>query len=796
MLTDLRFALRLLIQNPGFALAAIATLAVGIGANTAMFSVVYAVLLRPLPYEQPGRLVRLWESWQGHRNLIAPANYLDWRERSRSFARTAAFVPGAANLAGTGEAERIPVAHVDADFFTVLAVQPIMGRTFTLTDESPTGYVALIRESFWRVRLGSDPNVLGRTLTLDGVPYGIVGVLPDSVDQPSRDTVVWRPLYIAPVHRTTRGAHYLSVIGRLQDGVSVRQADEELRAIGADLARAHPTTNARVGAAVVSLHDDGSRNSRTAVLVLFGATAALLLLACVNVAHLLLARGTAREAELAVRAAIGATRARLLRQLLSESVVLAGIGAAAGLLIALWTTLGLRSLVPDTFAEARRAEVNLQVFAFAVAATFATVALFGLLPAIRLSRVSLGSTTRAQATHVTRRATSGRPLIVMQVALAVILVIGAGLLVGTMVNLRQMAPSFATRDLVVGRVPLPAAKYPTGAAQRTFFRDLLDRLEGIGGVEAAAVATRLPLRAQSGRMTFTVDTMPRSSLDGVVVQEMSPRLLEILGIQVLGGRSFKEADSASQHAVLVSRRFALNTWNSLDVVGRRLRMGPTYIEEGFTWFTVVGVVDDVRQFSVATRPAPQVYLPYGQPTTTWAASELVVRTSLPAPQAFAAIRAAVKEVDPAQPVAALSTMEGVLEGTLAQPRFTALLVSTFAGLALLLAVIGIYGVISYAVARRSREIGVRMALGATTTDVLRLVGLEGIWLIVLGLLVGVAGAAVAARGLSGILFGVQTVDPKTYALAASLMLVTAILACLVPTLRATRVDPATVLKAQ
>ena len=794
MWTDLRHSVRFILANPGFAFAAAATLALGIGANSAMFTVVYEVLLRPLPYDRPAQLVKVWESYDEARNVIAPANFIDWERQSRSFAQLTAFVPGAASLSGAGEAERIPAAHVSTNFFETLAVAPQLGRGLTPADTQGDAFVALIRASFWRTRFGADPAIVGRRITLDGATYQVVGVMPDSVEQPSRATMIWRPLVIPEAQKTVRGAHYLQAIGRLRDGVTVAQADAELRAIAAELKRQHPVTNAHVGAAVYALHDEQVRDTRTSLLILFAATGVLLLLACVNVAHLLLARGAARSVEFAVRAAIGATRGRILRQLLVESAVIAGIGAAAGLLIALWATLGIRAIVPDAFADARRAQVNLQVLGFTVLAAVATVTAFGLAPAIRLSKISLGSVTRTQLTHVTGRARSGRTLIVLQVALAVVLVVGAGLLLTTLVRLRAAAPSFTTANLAVGRVDLARRSYPDGAAQRRFFQQLLERIEGTAGIEAAAVASRLPLRPQGAQMTFTGDTQPRTDLDGVVVQQMSPRLLDILGIPILRGRSLEEADATHGHSALVSRSFAQRLWGTTDVIGRRLRMGPTYIDEGHPWLSVVGVVEDVRQFSIAGRSVPQVYLPYGQPQTAWAPSEILVRTTLRPADAFAAIRAAVRALDPNQPVTALATMDGVLQQTLQRPRFTAALVATFAGLALALALVGIYGVISYAVSRRTREIGVRVALGARRADVLRLIGGEGLGLVGLGLVVGLAGAALVTRSLEGMLFGVEPLDLRTFAWSAGVMLLTAATACLEPTLRATRVDPAAVLR--
>jgi putative ABC transport system permease protein len=795
MTSDLRNAFRFVLQDPGFSIAAAATLALGIGANSAMFTVVHEVLLRPLPYERPEQLVRVWESYDGSRNVIAPANLEDWRRQSQSFEHLAAFVPGSASVSGLGDAERIPAAHVSGNFFETLRVGAVTGRTLTTADETAQDFVAVVRESFWRSRLASDPAVIGRKLNLDGATYEIIGVIPDRLEQPARATMIWRPLVIPEKQKTIRGAHYLQAIGRLREGVTVGQADAELQAIAAELRTRHPTTNVHVGAGVYSLLEDQVRDTRKTLLILFAATGVLLLLACVNVAHLLLARGSGRQMELALRSAIGASRARLIRQLLVEGLVIASIGAAAGLLLAMWTTVAIRSLVPDAFADARRAQVNLQVLGFTIAAAITTVAAFGLIPAVRLSRVSLGGLMRTQATHVTGRAAAGRTLIVLQVALAVILVVGAGLLLTTMERLRGMAPPFTTSNLAVARIDLAPRSYPDGRSQRQFFQQLIERIEGVSGVDAAAVATRLPLRPQSANMTFTVDSRPQSHLDGVIVQEMSPKLLQILGLTLLRGRPLEEADSHHPVSALVSRAFAMRSWGSADIVGRKLRMGPTYLDEGHPWLTIVGVVEDVRQYSVAGRSVPQVYLPYGQPTTSWAPTELVIRSSLPPADAFGAIRAVVRDLDPNQPVAGLATMDGVLERTLERPRFTALLVSAFAGLALLLALVGIYGVISYGVTRRSREIGVRLALGARRADVLRLIGGEGLTLVAIGLAGGLAGAALVTRSLTGLLVGVEALDPATYAIAGGVMLLTALAACVVPTVRAARLDPASVLRA-
>jgi len=795
MISDLRHAFRFLVRNPGFATAAAATLALGIGANSAMFTVVREVLLRPLPYAESERLVKLWEYYDGNRNVIAPANYFDWIARSRSFEATAAFVPEAVNLSGLGEADRLDAARVSASFFNVLRVDAVIGRTFAPADEPSGASIAIIKESFWRTTLASDPAVVGRTIRLDGDPFEIIGVVPDSVEQPSRATRVWRVLRVPTEQKVTRGAHYLQAIGRLAPGVSIAHAHDELSTIARDLSKQHPATNARVGAAVFGLQDDMVRTNRSTLWIIFAATAVLLLLACVNVAHLLLARSSARRTEIAVRAALGATRGRIARQLIAESVVLAIAGGLAGVLVAMWTMLAIRSFVPASLEDVRRASVDGMVLLFTGGTSITTALLFGALPALRLSAVPLAQVARAQPTNVSTRTGSGRILIVLQVALAVVLVVGAGLLLNSFAKLRSVDPGFDTTNLVVARIALPQAGYSDAQGRRRFFRQLLDRIQSTGGVASAAAATRIPLRSQSANMTFTVDTAPERDLDGVIVQEMSPELLRTLRLRVLRGRSIEEADADRGGSVLVSRSFATRTWGNEDILGRRLRMGPTYINEGMPWLTVVGVIDDVRQYQLGARSGPQVYLPYGQ-TEAWSPSEIVVRSTLPPDAVVSTIRAAVKQLDPNQPVTSTYTMREVVSQSVAKPRFNALLVGAFAAVALLLAVIGIYGVLSYTVNQRRREVGVRVALGASRADVLRLVATDGLTVAGAGLLVGLGASALLTRFLEGMLFGIKPLDPSTYAVAAIVMAAAAAVACLFPTLRAIRIDPADVLRTQ
>jgi putative ABC transport system permease protein len=435
------------------------------------------------------------------------------------------------------------------------------------------------------------------------------------------------------------------------------------------------------------------------------------------------------------------------------------------------------------------------VLTFTALVATVTALMFGLVPALRVSSVPLAQIARSRGRNVSARTSGGRMLVVLQVALAVVLVVGAGLLLSSFARLRAVDPGFDTSNLVVARVALPGRAYPDGESRRRFFRHLLDRLQSAGGIETAAAATRVPLRSQGPNMTFTVDTAPAKDLNGVVVQEMSPELIDALRLRVIYGRALEERDSEHHTVALVSRSFARRTWGTDDVVGRRVRMGPTYISEGMAWLEVVGVVEDVRQYQLATTGGPQVYLPYGQ-TDGWPPTEIVVRSALAPTAVVNALRSAVRELDPNQPVTAVYTMRDVLQQSVARPRFNAILIGVFAAIALVLAVVGIYGVISYAVTERTREIGVRVALGARRVDVLRLVGSEGMTAVCVGLVVGLIVSALLTRLLEGLLFEIKPLDPATYAVAAIVMLLAAAAACVLPTLRATRVDPAEALRAQ
>jgi len=793
VISDLRHALRSLAGNPGFFAAAVGTLALGIGANAVMFTAVSAVLLRPLPYPHPEQLVKLSEMWRGAPNAIAPANFLDWQRRSHSFDAMAAFVPDAMNLSDVSEAERVPAARVSPNFFDLLGVKPVVGRLFAPDDDTPGRQdVVVVRASFWQTTLGGDPHVVGRMLTLDGDRYQIAGVVPDSVDQPTDKTGIWRPLVVPPAQKVVRGAHYLFAIGRVKSTVTVAQADEELVAIGEALRRENPVTNERVGAGAIRLDLDGVRDTRRPLWLLFGATGVVLLIACVNVAHLLLARGSGRRTELAIRTALGASRGRLVRQLATESLLLALAGGAAGLFLAMWGVVAIRAAVPETLAAVGRARVDGQVLGFTMALAAATSLLFGTFPALRLSAVSLETVMRTGSRTSTSRRAAGRVVITLQVALAVVLVVGAALLGESLLKTLRVNPGFDTDDLAVARIVLPGKSYDTGERQRQFFRQLIERVTAVPGVQGAAVATRMPLRPQAGNMTFTVDTTPPKALDGVVVQEISPDYFRVLRLPILQGRPLTEDDAARFTSAMVSRRFARQTWGTDEVIGRRFRMGPTYITEGNPWMEVVGVVEDVRQVHLAARPSPQVYLPYSH--TVWAPTELAVRASIDPGVVFGAIRSAVRDLDRNLPVTALYTMRDVIDRSVSGSRFNTLLVGLFAALALVLALVGIHGVIAYSVGQRLTEIGIRVALGARRADVLRLIGGEGLVLVAAGLVAGLAGAALASRALEGMLYGVTRLDPWTYAATGLSILATATAACLIPTLRATRVDPASVLR--
>jgi len=801
LLRDVRFALRTLLRRPGFTAAAAVTLALGIGANTAIFSAVRVALIRPLPYPEPERLAMIWElSPRQEPNVVNSGNFLAWQERNRSFDSMAAYAITRANLAGQGAPERVRFGIFTTDLLRTLGVSPLHGRDVEAGDSLPGGQgVVLLSEGYWRRRFGADPEVIGRGLTLNGKAVTVVGVaprltLPRSLDE-STDVDVWSPLPISERTRTA-GGRWLQVVGRLRDGVALEQAGAELETLMAELQRERPDVNARWGVSVAAFHADLVKDVRGALLALMGAVGLLLLIACVNVAGLMLAQALAREREIAVRSALGAGAGRLARQLLTESLVLAALGTGLGLPLGSWMLRGLLALLPGELPLVGEASLDSSVLAFTLAAAVLSAIGFGLVPALRVARPNLVEALK-EGGHTSgagrRRRSLRDALVVAEVAIALVLLVGAGLTVRSFQRLSGVNPGFDPNGALTLQVSLPSASYSDGASQTRYFERALDQLAALPGAESAGVISWRPLGTGSRTSYWPLDrpTPPPGEELVAGVRVIDGDLLEALRIPLLRGRRFSHTDSAeAPRVVLVNQGLAADLWPDQDPVGQHVAMwwGDDIEAE------VVGVVGDVRLRTLDTDPGhtlywPQAQLPDGGMT-------LVLRTSVPPTELATSARNAVASVDPEVPVAQVETMEQVVSASLGSPRFLLILLGAFAVTAALLAAVGLYGVLAYTVTQRRAELGVRMALGAGGPDVVRLVLRHGMALALTGVALGLPAALLLSRFLESQLFEVSAADPLAYASVSVLLLVIAAVATLVPAWRAARVDPLQALRAE
>ncbi|HEV3471346.1 MAG TPA: ABC transporter permease [Pyrinomonadaceae bacterium] len=799
---DLRYGVRTLLKNPGFTAVAVVALALGIGANTAIFSVVNAVLLRPLPYRDPDRLVMVWEdnTKGGYpRNTPAAANFLDWREQSRVFEGMAAIANQSFALTGAGEPERIDGRRVSASLFPLLGVEPLLGRVFLPEEDQPgAGRAVILSHGLWQRRFGSDPNITGKALTLNGESHTVVGVMPAHFRFPAREDELWVPIAFTNEQAANRGTHYLQVVARLRPGVTVEQAQAEMSAIAARLQEQYPSQNTGVGAAVVPLHEQLVGDIRPALLILLGAVGFVLLVACANVANLLLARAAARHKEIAVRVALGASRMRLIRQFLTESLLLAAVGGLAGLLLSLWGVNLLRAFIPESISQVGAVSIDAKVLGFTLLVSLLTGLIFGLAPATQASNFNLNETLKEGGRDSSAGSRGNRiraVLVVAEVAVSLVLLIGAGLLINSFLRLRSVDPGFRADNLLTMRIVLPELKYPDQARRAAFYAEALRRIEALPGVESAAVTNWIPLVRQGDSNSFTVEGQPDPGpgrSPSVATRVVSPRYFDTMGIQLLRGRQFGEQDRAdSPPVVIVSEAMARRSWPGADPVGKRMKMGG--YNSDAPWMEVVGVVKDVRQFELTAEPRPQIYLHYEQPAF-FRPSNLVVRTGADPLGLAATVRKTVWEIDKDQPVSNISTMEDVLSESISRQRFSMLLLGIFAGVALVLAAVGIYGVMSYSVAQRTHEIGIRMALGAQAADVLKLTVGQGLRLVLVGVAIGLAAAFALTRLMESLLYGVSATDPATLVTISLVLITVALLASYVPARRATKVDPLTALR--
>jgi putative ABC transport system permease protein len=795
---DLRYGLRTLRKNLGFTVVAVIALALGIGANSAIFSVVNAVLLRPLPYKDPERLVMVWEDDTKHgypNDTPAAANYIDWRDQNKVFEGMAATADQSFNLTGTGDPERLDGKRVSANFFDLLGVAPRLGRTFAPEEDAPgANRVVIMSHGLWQRRFGSDAGLVGKTINLNGEPHTVVGVMPAGFQFLSNDVELWVPIALTPQQAANRGNHYLKVVARLKPGVALEQARAEMSAIAARLEQQYPEQNTELGASAVSLHEQVVGNIKPALLVLLGAVGFVLLVACANVANLLLARAAVRQKEIALRTALGASRMRLVRQFLTESVLLAALGGAVGLLLSVWGVTLLKSFIPESISQVKAIAVDGKVLGFTLLVTLLTGLVFGLAPAAQASKFNLNETLKegGRDTAATGRGNLIRGiLVVLEVAVSLVLLVGAGLLVNSFMRLRSVEPGFTTGNLLTMSVVLPPQKYPDQTRRLAFYTDMIRRVEALPGVRSAAVTNWIPLVMQGDSVGVTVEGQPApgpGKMPIVVTRVISPHYFGTMGIQLLEGRGFEEGRERvdSPCAVVVSQTTARHFGPDESPLGKRLTPGTP--ENPDDWCQVVGVARDVRQFDLAAEPRAQMYLSNAQ-ASFFPPRHLVVKTDADPLTLAPAVRKAVWEVDRDQPVSNVRTMEDVLSESLARQRFSTMLLGIFAGVALVLAAVGIYGVMSYSMAQRTREIGIRMALGAQKRDVLRLAVGQGLKLVSIGVLIGLAGALALTRVMTSLLFGVSATDPTTLVTISLVIVCVALLASYIPARRATKVDP-------
>jgi putative ABC transport system permease protein len=803
LVQDVRYAFRMLLRSPGFALFAVAVLALGLAANTAIFSVADRVLLRPLPYHDADRLVMVWEdasSFGFPRDTPAPGNFADWKSRNQVFSEMAAmaFTP-AFNMTGQGKPEVVDGRRVTANLFSVLGVQPSIGRNFVAGDDIPGApHVAIVSHGFWTRRFGADTAVIGAEIWLDGEKFTVVGVMPRGFLFPSREEEIWVPVQFTQERLANHDSHFLQVVARLKPGVALKTANANLATIARDLEREHPDSNTKVGAYAVPLREQLAGDARPAILMLLGAVSFVLLIACANVANLLLARAAGRQRELALRLALGAGRMRIIRQMVTESLLLGGLAGAVGVALSIWATQFLSALVPAGISAARGSGVNARVLGFAFLLSILTVVLFGMIPAVRTSRVDLVSGLK-QGGGRSGVGSGGRclrdVLVVSEVALAIVLLAGATLMIRSFENLYHLDAGFTTDHVLAVRTPLSPKKYPDSATMNSFFDQVLARVGSLPGIVAAGYTTWVPLTNPGGATMVTLENHPplppgRQLIPNV--REISKDYTRAVGMRLVEGRLLDARDGAgTQRVALVNQTMAAKYWPGEAVIGKRFTVGDSPNKPN--WITVVGVVGDVHQAGLDVPARPEWYLPFSQ-FDDFPPEWLVVKTSVDPMSLAEPIRQQIWAVDNEQSVAGVMPLEDLVDDALAPRRMQASLLGGFAGLALLLATFGIYALLSFVVAQRTQEIGVRVALGAKPGNVLRMVISQGMKLFLIGAVLGVVAGLALARVLAHLLYGVSAADPVSFAGATVLLASVTLLACYIPARRAMRVDPMVALR--
>ena len=804
LLQDLKYGVRMLVKNPGFTAIAVLTLALGISANTAIFSVINAEMLQPLPYHDSSRLVRVRSMTtrggaSGHFSTSYP-DFADWRSQARSFEGIAAYVDDSSNLTGLDKPVHLQALEASWNLMEVLGVKPELGRNFVEEEDTPNHHVVILSDALWRRKFGANPSIAGQTITLDGLPYTVVGVAPAGFQFPlQRDPIdVYRTF--SKMQETTdgtppmtqeRGAHWIQVIARLKPGVSVAQAGAEMEVISNRLKLQYPDADKYFSAEVISAQDDLTSTVRPMLLVLAAAVGLVLLIACVNVANLMLARASSRGREIAIRTALGAARGRVVRQLLTESVLLAILAGAAGLLLAAWASAVLVRLSPEGMPRTSTIHLDGWVLAFAFGVSLLTGIIFGLAPALQTSRANVVDTLKEGSTGTTAGASRHRlrnSLVVVEMALAVMLMVSALLLIRSLQKLQDVSPGFDPKNVMTSNVDLPD-RY-TNEKQGEFYRQLFAKLNAEPGVTSAAGIVPLPMSGSEMRISFEIDGRPvaKSEEPAASFRVATPRYFETMRIPLLQGRDFSEQDDLnSQPVVIVSQAFADRFFHGEDPIGKQIRPGISVDAKGPRMRQIIGVVGNVKFHDLKAEWNPELYVPAAQ--APMGMLTIVARTPANPEMLARPIVEDVRSLDADLPAYRPKTVEDFLDGTIAVPRFNAMLLTIFAGVALLLTSVGLFGVISYSVAQRTREIGIRVALGASPGDTMKLVLGEGMKLTLAGVALGVAGSLAATQFLSSFLFGVTARDPVSFLSVILLLTGVTLVATYLPARRAMRVDP-------
>ncbi|HKY27255.1 MAG TPA: ABC transporter permease [Pyrinomonadaceae bacterium] len=793
---DIRYAIRSLLRKPGFVAIAVITLGLGIGANTAMFTVVNAVLLRPLSFPEPEQLVRLDGVNPRHgitgSNMSIP-DILDWQKQSQSFESITGYLGGGVLLTSGDETERVRAAGVSDDFFRMFRTNAMLGRVIG-PDDTPEGRepVVVLSHGLWQRRFGSDPNIIGTKVMMSGESTTIVGVMPPGFDYPAQSEA-WAPFALDPKDQP-RDNRFVNVTARLKPGVTIDQAQAELNIISQRLAQSYTETNTDWGVKLTNLRDSLVDNLRTSLFILLGAVALVLLIACANVANLLLARAAFRQKEIAVRTALGASRLRIVRQLLTESLLLSIVSGIIGLLLSIWLTRLLIAINPPNSPRFDEIGFDTNVFLFTLAVTILTAFLFGLAPALQLSRPAMNETLKEggrQGSFARNR--TGSVLMVTEIAFSFMLLVGAGLLIKSFVRLSEIDPGFNPDNVLTMRMTLPSGKYQQGEPRAQIYNQILESVKSTPGVESAGATLSLPLRGDTYQVGRSViregrPETPSESTNAMFVA-VTPDYFRTLQIPLKSGRLFADTDNfQSPKVIIINERMARELWPGENVIGRNIKV---WRDEKFPR-EIVGVVGDVKP-SLDEESPTQMYVPYAQ-DGTWGSLSLAVRTNGEPTALSGAVRNAVRSVEKGVPLYNLKTMDDVVATSAAPRRTPMLLFTAFAGVAMLLAMLGIYGITTYYVTQRTHEIGIRMALGAQLRDVLRLVLSRGMLLAVVGVGVGLVGAFLLTRYLTTMLFGVQPIDPLTFAAVSVVLIAVALIACYIPARRATKVDPVIALR--